>query len=162
MRFLLFFILSFCVSACFPENNGSDRNGIVFQKETVRIVNRDPAERETLLTVEIADTDAKRMRGLMYRSELPENAGMLFLFPVRKRISMWMANTSIPLDMIFLDDRGTVTEIVENTVPLSRREIRSADSVKGVLEIGGGRSKKLGIEIGDKLDHPFFKLEKKP
>ena len=115
---------------------------------------------ETVLTVEIADTDAKRMRGLMYRSELPEDSGMLFLFPVRRRISMWMANTSIPLDMIFLDEYGKIQEIVENTVPFSRREIRSTQSVKGVLEIGGGGSKRLNLEIGDVVDHSFFKLEK--
>lgn len=95
----------------------------------------------------------------MYRTALADNAGMLFLFPVRKRISMWMANTPVSLDMIFLDGQGKIREIVEHTVPFSRDEIRSEKSVKGVLEIKGGLSKRLDIQTGDRLLHPFFMAE---
>ncbi len=157
MKFVFFLILAVLTTACRPEV--AENEQVVFQKETVRIIKRDSGRPETVLTVEIADTEAKRRRGLMYRTALADNAGMLFLFPVRKRISMWMANTPVSLDMIFLDGQGKIREIVEHTVPFSRDEIRSEKSVKGVLEIKGGLSKRLDIQTGDRLFHPFFMAE---
>ena len=157
MRFALFLILAVITTACLPK--AAENGEIVFEKETVRIVGRESGRAQAELTVEIADTDAKRRRGLMYRRELADDAGMLFLFPVRKRIGMWMANTSVSLDMIFLDERGKIREIVENTVPFSHDEIRSEKSVKGVLEIKAGQAKRLNIQTGDRLEHPFFASE---
>ena len=96
----------------------------------------------------------------MHRTELADNAGMLFLFPVRRKISMWMANTPLSLDMIFISGKGVITEIVEYTVPFSRDEIRSRESVSSVLEVKAGISKRLNLQVGDKVKHSFFKLEK--
>ncbi|MBR4126394.1 MAG: DUF192 domain-containing protein [Alphaproteobacteria bacterium] len=158
MRRAFLVILAVLATACLPEKTDGSRNGLSFEKQSVRIVRQDLPD--VGLTVEIADTNAKRARGLMYRSELADDAGMLFLFPVRKRISMWMANTIVPLDMIFIDEYGKVREIVENTVPFSRDEVRSKDSVSAVLEIKAGQSKRLNIRSGDVIVHPFFKLEK--
>ena len=158
MRRALFILLAVFVTACLPEKTDGSKNEIAFEKQSIRIVRQGRSEIE--LTVEIADTNAKRARGLMYRPELADKTGMLFLFPVRKRISMWMANTIVPLDMIFIDEYGKVREIVENTVPFSHDEIISADSVSAVLEIKAGQSKRLNIRSGDTVVHPFFKLEK--
>ena len=157
MKFVFFLMLAVFTTACQPE--AAENEPVVFQKESVRIIKRESGRPETALTVEIADTEAKRRRGLMYRTSLADDAGMLFLFPVRKRISMWMANTSVSLDMIFLDEQGKIREIVENTVPFSHDEIRSEKSVKGVLEIKAGQAKRLDIQKGDKLEHPFFTAE---
>lgn len=155
-RFILFFGI-IIVAACFPEK-APDTAKITFAKETIRILRQDrPA---VVLTVEIADTNAKRERGLMYRTDLKDDEGMLFLFPVGKKVGMWMANTPTSLDMLFVDEHGKITEIVENTVPFSHDEIRSAQSVKGVLELKGGIAKRAGIEKGDIVVHSFFDLEK--
>ena len=156
MKVFFFFVLAVLTAACQPEAAENNNDQIIFQKETVRILKQESKNPETELTVEIADTEAKRRRGLMYRTEMADDAGMLFLFPVRKRISMWMANTPVSLDMIFLDDQGKIREIVENTVPFSHDEIRSEKSVKGVLEIKAGQSRRLNLQPGDRLEHPFF------
>ena len=158
MRYAFFVILAVLATACLPEKTKKKKNEFSFEKQNVRIVRQDLPD--IRLMVEIADTNAKRARGLMYRSNLADDAGMLFLFPVRKRISMWMANTIVSLDMIFIDEYGKVREIVENTVPFSHDEIRSKDSVSAVLEISAGQSKRLNIRTGDVIVHPFFKLEK--
>ena len=158
MRRVFFVLLAVLVTACLPEKTNGSKNEIVFEKQILPVIRQGRSEIE--LTVEIADTNAKRARGLMYRPELADRSGMLFLFPVRKRISMWMANTIVPLDMIFIDEYGKVREIIENTVPFSHDEIISADSVSAVLEIKAGQSKRLNIRSGDVIIHPFFKLEK--
>lgn len=158
-RFFLI-ITALFVAACLPDETTKAKENLVFEKETLRIVDHESNRPKTELTVEIADTDAKRMRGLMYRTEMADNAGMLFLFPTSKRISMWMANTPLSLDMIFVGEQGEIREIAEDTVPFSYDEIRSGKKAKAVLEIRGGMSKRLGLRPGDILDHPFFKLEK--
>lgn len=154
-RFILFFGI-IIITACLPEKY-QNKQEIAFAKETIRVLRQDrPA---VVLTVEIADTNAKRERGLMYRTDLKDDEGMLFLFPVGKKVGMWMANTPTSLDMLFVDEHGKITEIVENTVPFSHDEIRSAQNVKGVLELKGGIAKQAGIEKGDVVVHSFFNLE---
>ena len=155
-RFVLFCVIIF-IAACSPEKS-ADETDIRFAKETIRILRQDQSD--VVLTVEIADTNAKRSRGLMYRTNIKANEGMLFLFPVNKKISMWMANTPESLDMLFIDEQGKIRQIVENTVPFSHDEIRSDQNVKGVLEIKSGVAKQSGIEIGDMVVHSFFSLEK--
>ena len=158
-RSFILFAVVFLVS-CLPDGKQSEKESFVFEKEKIQIVSSQDGLLKAELTVEIADNDAKRMRGLMYRTELADDAGMLFLFPVKKRISMWMANTQVSLDMIFIDEQGFVREIVENTVPFSHDEIRSKESVSGVLEVTAGLSKRLNFQSGDKVKHSFFNLEK--
>jgi uncharacterized membrane protein (UPF0127 family) len=121
-------------------------------------------ERETLVIetqngpqtfeVEIADEPRERSVGLMYRREMPKGAGMLFDFGEEQPVSMWMANTYIPLDMLFIRADGTVSSIAERTTPLSERSISSKETVRYVLEINGGVSDALGIEQGDKMSGP--------
>jgi uncharacterized membrane protein (UPF0127 family) len=109
-----------------------------------------------VFAVEIADTDAERAKGLMYRKELPEGRGMLFDFHHEQDVSFWMQNTYIPLDMIFIRADGRILRIAENTEPLSTRLIPSGGPVRAVLEVIGGTARKLGIAPGDRVASPIF------
>lgn len=110
-----------------------------------------------VFSVEIAENDAERAKGLMYRRELPEGRGMLFDFHRDQEVSFWMQNTYIPLDMIFIRGDGRILRIEENTEPLSTRMIPSRGAVRAVLEVIGGTSLKLGIAPGDRVASPIFK-----
>jgi uncharacterized membrane protein (UPF0127 family) len=107
-------------------------------------------------SVEIAQNDAERAKGLMYRKELPEGQGMLFDFQHEQEVGFWMENTYIPLDMIFIRADGRILRIAENTEPLSTRIIPSGGPVRGVLEVIAGTARKLGIAAGDRVAHPIF------
>ena len=109
-----------------------------------------------VFSVEIAKTDEERATGLMYRKELPEGRGMLFDFSPEQQVSMWMKNTFIPLDMIFVRSDGRILRIAENTEPQSEKIIPSGGLAKGVLEVAGGTARKYGIQPGDRVAHPLF------
>jgi uncharacterized membrane protein (UPF0127 family) len=107
--------------------------------------------------LELADTPEKRARGLMFRRSLPDGHGMLFEFgPRETEVTMWMKNTYIPLDMIFIRADGTIRHIAENTTPLSEAIVPSNGPVKGVLEVIAGTSRRLGLAPGDRVEHPWF------
>ncbi len=93
----------------------------------------------------------------MFRRYMPKNRGMLFDFSSPEPATMWMENTYIPLDMLFIRPDGTVVRIETNTEPLSRRVIAAGEPVLGVLELNGGVCDELGIKPGDKVVHPMFK-----
>jgi len=107
-------------------------------------------------TVELAVTEDQREHGLMFRRELPEGRGMLFKFEPDQVVSMWMHNTYIPLDMIFIRGDGRIVRIAENTTPQSDRIISSGSPARGVLEVIGGTARKLGLAPGDHVAHPWF------
>jgi uncharacterized membrane protein (UPF0127 family) len=104
----------------------------------------------------VADTSPRRAQGLMYVKTLARMHGMLFLYPEPRVISMWMKNTVIPLDMLFVADDGRVTRIARHTVPLSLDSITSMGPVIAVIELGGGEAERLGIETGARVLHPAF------
>jgi uncharacterized membrane protein (UPF0127 family) len=106
--------------------------------------------------VEVARTVDERARGLMFRRYLPADRGMLFDFGVDGPVAMWMKDTFIPLDMLFIRKDGTIARIAENTEPHSTRTISSGEDVRSVLELNGGVSAKLGIKAGDTVLHPLF------
>ena len=108
------------------------------------------------LIVELATTEEERSLGLMFRKKLPQNRGMLFIYKSERVVRMWMKNTFIPLDMLFLDKNGFITHLVKETRPLSLEIISSMGNVLGVLELLGGTSEKLGIRIGDRVEHVAF------
>ena len=110
-----------------------------------------------VFAVELANTDETRARGLMERKELPEGRGMLFDFGRDQEITMWMKNTYIPLDMIFIGADGRIHRIAENTEPHSTRIIASGGQVRGVLEVIAGTARKFGIAPGDRVAHPMFR-----
>ena len=109
-----------------------------------------------VFSVEMATTEQEKETGLMYRKELPDGRGMLFDFSPEQQISMWMKNTYIPLDMIFIRADGRILRIAENTEPQSTRIIPSGGLAKGVLEVIAGTAKKYGIQPGDRVAHPLF------
>ena len=105
-------------------------------------------------TVEVADEPAERSMGLMNRESMARSAGMLFIYEAPQRASFWMKNTLIPLDMIFMDETGTVTHVHENAIPLDETPIDGGTGVLAVLEINGGLSRAIGIDVGSELRHP--------
>jgi uncharacterized protein len=107
--------------------------------------------------VEIAKDDASRARGLMDRRFMPADHGMLFEFDREAPEAFWMKDTYIPLDMIFISRAGIVTKIVANAEPLSERAIPSGPPCMAVLELNGGAAAKIGLKVGDKVLHPFFR-----
>lgn len=106
--------------------------------------------------VEIAETEAARQTGLMHRTSMDPDAGMLFLWDRPTMIGMWMKDTYIPLDMLFLSTRGVVIRIAENTEPHSLTPIRSGAPVLGVLELNAGSVERFAIKVGDRVRHPRF------
>ena len=96
--------------------------------------------------VEVARTEAEQEQGLMFRTSLPANGGMLFPFAKPKLASFWMKNTLIPLDMIFVRADGSIDRIAENTIPESLEPVVSGGEVAAVLELAGGTSAKLGLD----------------
>lgn len=106
--------------------------------------------------VEIADTQETRARGLMFREHMPRGSGMLFVYEHPQAAAFWMKNTLIPLDIIFVDQHGTVTKVHENAVPGDLTPIPGGDAVFAVLEINGGLSRRYGISVGGQLRHEIF------
>lgn len=123
------------------------------KKETAVVVT---SAGEHAFEVEIADRDEARNQGLMFRRSLGRRAGMLFFYDREQRISMWMRNTYIPLDMIFITAAGTVHRIEERTEPFSERVIESGARVLAVLEVKGGTAAEIGLRPGDRVKHPRF------
>jgi uncharacterized membrane protein (UPF0127 family) len=126
---------------------------VSFEKSSLVI---DTASGERKFDVEMALTSAQQQRGLMFRQRLGAQEGMLFDFVKTQPLSFWMANTLIPLDMLFISADGTIARIHANAEPLSTRNIESGVPVRAVLEINGGAARLLGIKPGDKVRHPVF------
>jgi uncharacterized protein len=109
-----------------------------------------------MFAVEMATSEDEKQKGLMYRRELADGKGMLFDFSPEQQISMWMKNTYISLDMIFIRADGRILRIAENTEPESTAIISSGGLARGVLEVPAGTAKKYGIAPGDRVSHPLF------
>ncbi|MDO6455887.1 DUF192 domain-containing protein [Celeribacter halophilus] len=125
--------------------------------DEVIVTSPDAAEANVVrFSVEIADDAEERALGLMNRPEMARSHGMLFVYEKPQPVAFWMANTLIPLDMIFVDQRGVVTRVHEEAIPLDRTAIPGGDAVFAVLEINGGLAKALDIRPGDVLRHPAF------
>ena len=102
----------------------------------------------------LAETPAEQRRGLMHVREVPEGWGMLFLYKREREVSMWMKNTHVSLDMLFIRADGTIARIETNTRPLSLESISSGEPVNRVLELKAGSAKRWGVKPGDKLLSP--------
>jgi hypothetical protein len=114
---------------------------------------------EHAFEVEIAASDEQQSRGLMFRRSLGDREGMLFVHEPPRFVQMWMRNTYIPLDMIFIRADGRVHRIEASTEPFSERIIESGARVAGVLEVAGGTAAKLGLKPGNRVRHPHFKAD---
>ncbi len=104
------------------------------------------------ITIEIADDDSTRTRGLMQRSGLPENSGMLFIFPLEEVQSFWMANTQMALDLVFVDGQGRIDSIARYAKPLSTEPVVSAGPARYVVEVEAGFADTWGLVEGDSVD----------
>ncbi|RWX75633.1 DUF192 domain-containing protein [Neorhizobium lilium] len=119
-----------------------------FSRQDLEIKSGDKTHK---FTVELALDDEQRMQGLMFRKEMAPDAGMLFDFGDTRRVQMWMENTILPLDMVFIEKDGTISSVHADAVPYSRDIIDSKTPVHFVLELNAGRAKALGIKPGDKV-----------
>lgn len=108
--------------------------------------------------VEVVDTAESRAKGLMFRTEMAPDHGMLFDFRREEPVWFWMKNTYLPLDMIFARADGTILSIAENTTPLSEAMVPSNGPVRFVLELNAGSSARLGLKPGDRLAHPRIRV----
>ena len=146
--FLACFLWLTCWSVALSEN------AQISKLEPVTVASE---ESVTMFTAEIADTQELRERGLMFRHLLPEDKAMLFDYGKPRPVAMWMKNTNISLDMLFIRADGTIAAIAENTVPQSLDTISVQEPVRGVLEMAAGTVKRLGIRPNDKVYHRIFK-----
>ena len=124
-----------------------------FTKSALTIDTADGPQR---FAIELALTPEQQQQGLMFRREMPADAGMLFDLGTVRPALFWMRNTYIPLDMLFIAADGHVADIHERAVPLSDATIPSKVPVRAVLELNGGTAARLGIKIGDLVHHPLF------
>jgi uncharacterized membrane protein (UPF0127 family) len=131
-----------------------DAAGSVSFEETPLVIDAESGRFE--FQVELAVSPEQRSQGLMFREDLAEDRGMLFDFGHPQQASMWMRNTYVPLDMLFIDAEGRITQIAADTQPLSDKAIASREPVRAVLELRAGVSARLGIEPGDRIIHPLF------
>jgi uncharacterized protein len=111
---------------------------------------------DVTISVEIALTSEQKAKGLMFRKSLDDRAGMLFPYGQPQEITMWMKNTYIPLDMVFIRGDGTIHRIEAMTEPFSEATVASQGAVAAVLELNGGAAARLGVKAGDKVGHATF------
>ena len=152
MRFLLALksiALAIALTAC---AQGGERSGGTDDRLVIQT-----SQGEAAFTVEIADEPDEMTRGLMFRRELADDAGMLFVYVQPRTASMWMKNTYIPLDIIYIREDRTIARIAEMAEPHSLDPIPSGEVVAAALEIRGGRAAELGIKPGDSVSHPLLK-----
>ncbi len=106
-----------------------------------------------MIQIEIADNDAERAQGLMWRRYMAEDDGMLFIFRTQELQTFWMKNTYIPLDMIFADSSGRIVSIYPEATPLNETSIPSGEPAKYVVEVNGGFCARFGINVGDRIEY---------
>ena len=147
---LLFAVLAACalVAACSPNEAKS-------ALPTTKVV-IDTRNGPVAFKVEVASDSASQEKGLMYRTTLAADAGMLFDFHRPNYVVFWMKNTPLSLDMLFIREDGTVSTIAADAVPYSEEKIPASEPVRAVLEINGGRAVALGIQPGDKVLAAIF------
>jgi uncharacterized membrane protein (UPF0127 family) len=129
--------------------------GTVIFKHNQIVINTTNGKR--IYNVKIAKSEKQLEHGLMHRAKLAENEGMLFIFPKEQEVTMWMKNTPIPLDMLFIDKQGKVIYIKHNATPESLDHISAGNMpVRAVLELKAGIADKDRINIGDKVNYKAF------
>jgi uncharacterized protein len=148
---LAFAILLLAVAACLVTSPPAARSA---EQQILEIASKTGVH---VFSVELAVTDEERSRGLMFRRSVPESYGMLFDFKRDQEVTMWMRNTYVSLDMIFIQSDGRIRRIAENTETESDKIIPSGGQVRAVLEVAAGTARKLGIEAGDRVATPIFR-----
>jgi uncharacterized membrane protein (UPF0127 family) len=142
-------VMAFVLMLSFTASAQDASQDVKFSKAELTV--RTAGGRYYPFTVELAVNDEQRAHGLMFRQQMDSDHGMLFDFGAPRRVSMWMENTVLALDMVFIQTDGTISHIRQNAVPYSRDIIDSHGPVKYVLELNAGRTRALGIRVGDKV-----------
>jgi len=146
---------AFLLPAVAPLLPAQAQGGLV-QFKTDKLSIRTAAGKMLDFKIELATTPAERAQGLMFRRSLAPDAGMLFDFGRSEPVAMWMENTLIPLDMLFIAADGRVVNIAQRAVPMDKTPIPSKGPVKAVLELAGGTASRLGLKPGDVVQHAIF------
>lgn len=148
MKILSVFLALLCLlpAACKAESGDATKH--------LTIISRDG--KNHVFNIELALTQQQQIKGLMGRTEMAADAGMLFYFPQEEERGFWMKNTLIPLDMIFIKKDGTILRVHDSAKPNDLTSVKSNGPAIAVLELNGGTAKRLGIMDGDKVRHPFF------
>lgn len=154
-KFVTFSIISLLLTVGISQAGFAQTN---FPKDNLSIQTQETVYE---FDIELAVDDSHRQYGLMFRNKLPEMSGMLFVYDRRRKLSMWMKNTFISLDILFIDDEGKIINIEKSAQPRSLSIIRSEGPAKAVLELNGGLTDKLGILVGDEIIHSTFENEAK-
>ncbi len=134
---------------------GAPADAPSFPHDNLEITHADGSGK-VAFNVEVATTPAQAAYGLMFRRSLPADAGMLFVFDPPQIVSMWMKNTYIPLDMLFVRVDGVIVKIVTHAEPFSLATINSGEPVHGVIELGDGVAARDGLKVGDKVLYSAF------
>ena len=147
--FLIVFVSSSGISGFAHANDGQAMSLPIDSRPL--IVQTITGERE--FSIEIADDGLERARGLMYRQDMPDDRGMLFVFDTAQPVGFWMKNTPMPLDLIFIREDGAVAGIKQGK-PFSEQVISVPEPVRFVLELKAGIANETGMKIGDRFFHP--------
>lgn len=131
---------------------------VQFKKSSLII--KKPSGQDHKFEVELAISEEQHDRGLMFRRQVASGTGMLFIFKPPKKVTMWMKDTYVPLDMVFIREDGIITKIIENTVPMDLTPLSSDQPVAGVIEMTGGETARRGINVGDLVINKHFSPEK--
>jgi uncharacterized protein len=150
---LLLLLCASVVPGCAKDVGAAPPPSVKMSVEPLEIVTTTGAHR---LRVEVARTPDQRERGLMFRTSLPADGGMLFDFHDERPVSMWMKNTPLSLDMIFVSRAGRVVSLALGAEPYSERVISSGGSALAVIELAAGVAQRLSIAVGDTVRHPIF------
>jgi len=137
-------------------NNGAQQLDRLFSRSTLQIATSDAKLHK--IDIWVADNDSRRMRGLMFVEDLADDAGMLFVYPESQEVSIWMKNTPLSLDILFVNADGRVHRVFENAKPQSLDTIPSDGPVLAVIELKAGSAARLNIRPGAQVIHPAFRL----
>ena len=143
-------------TAVAAESNDARQLDRMFPRSTLQIATPDAKLHK--IDVWVADTDPRRMRGLMFVEHLADDAGMLFIYPEPQPVAIWMKNTPLSLDILFVRADGRVHRIAENATPQSTDTIPSDGIVLAVIELKAGTAARLKIRPGAQVIHPAFSL----
>jgi hypothetical protein len=157
----LAFVTALTLAAALGAGVASAQNGPIedlasFPRDKLEIADDRGSGKKAKLVFEVwlADSPSRQAQGLMFVRDLPDLRGMLFVHEQPSEIGMWMKNTYIPLDMVFINDRGRIQQIIEQATPHSLAIIRSDKPALAVLEIAGGEARRLGLHPGQRVTHP--------
>lgn len=154
----IFIIAAVIAIFMLSDNKSKNTNEPKFKKQgELEFIRKDDNQVISKIDIEVADKDSSRIKGLMYRTKMDENQGMLFIFPKEEIQSFWMKNTYISLDIIYVNSEKEIVKIYKNTTPRSINSLPSEKKSQYVVEVNGGYTDKHNIKEGDKINFVISK-----